>query len=86
MQILYKENSHSFIASTLVLFYRNTFILANLEKEYKLSLRQTLFSTLAWFMVAVFGSLPSYYHLELHLVVHFLKVCLDYNINYNYNY
>jgi trk system potassium uptake protein TrkH len=35
------------------------FILANLEKEFKLSLRQTfLFSTLAWLMVAIFGSLP----------------------------
>ena len=35
------------------------FILANLEKEFKLNLRQTfLFSTLAWLMVAIFGSLP----------------------------
>ncbi len=60
MQILYKENSHSFIASAFgTIFIGILFILANLEKEYKLSLRQTfLFSTLAWFMVAVFGSLP----------------------------
>ena len=35
------------------------FILANLEKEFKFNLRQTfLFSSLAWIMVAVFGSLP----------------------------
>ena len=35
------------------------FILSNLEKEYKLNLKQTfLFSSLAWFMVALFGSLP----------------------------
>ena len=60
MQILYKENSHSFIASAFgTIFIGILFILANLEKEYKLSLRQTfLFSTLAWFMVALFGSLP----------------------------
>ena len=35
------------------------FILANLDKEFKLNLKQTfLFSTLAWVMVAIFGSLP----------------------------
>ncbi len=60
MQILYEENSHSFVASSFVtIFIGVLFILANLEKEFKLSLRQTfLFSTLAWLMVAVFGSLP----------------------------
>ena len=32
---------------------------ANFEKEFKLNLRQTfLFSTLAWLLVAIFGSLP----------------------------
>jgi trk system potassium uptake protein TrkH len=60
MQVLYKENSHSFISSSFVtIFIGILFILANLEKEFKLNLRQTfLFSTLAWVMVAIFGSLP----------------------------
>ena len=59
-QLIYNENSHSFVASSFVtIFVGILFILANLEKEFKLSLKQTfLFSTLAWVMVAVFGSLP----------------------------
>ena len=60
MQIVYKEDSHSFISSSFVtIFIGVLFVLANLEKEFKLNLRQTfLFSTLAWVMVAIFGSLP----------------------------
>ena len=60
IQVLYAENSHSFISSSFVtIFIGILFVLANLEKEFKLNLRQTfLFSTLAWLMVAVFGSLP----------------------------
>ncbi len=60
MQLIYNENNHSFISSAFVtIFIGILFILANLEKEFKLNLRQTfLFSTLAWFMVALFGSLP----------------------------
>ena len=60
MQILYEENSHSFVSSSFVtIFIGILFILANLEKEFKLNLRQTfLFSTLAWLMVAIFGCLP----------------------------
>tara|TARA_B100000963_G_C22608175_1_gene663593 strand:- start:268 stop:1716 length:1449 start_codon:yes stop_codon:yes gene_type:complete len=60
IQQLYSENSHSFVASSFVtIFIGVLFILANLDKEFKLTLRQTfLFSTLAWMMVAVFGSLP----------------------------
>ena len=60
MQIVFHENSHSFISSSFVtIFIGILFILANLEKEFKLNLRQTfLFSTLAWVMVAIFGSLP----------------------------
>tara|TARA_B100000963_G_scaffold356704_1_gene377364 strand:- start:228 stop:1676 length:1449 start_codon:yes stop_codon:yes gene_type:complete len=60
MQLIYNEGSHSFIASAFVtIFIGILFVLANLEKEYKLNLRQTfLFSTLAWSMVATFGSLP----------------------------
>tara|TARA_B100000767_G_scaffold250905_1_gene253542 strand:- start:272 stop:1720 length:1449 start_codon:yes stop_codon:yes gene_type:complete len=60
IQIMYEENSHSFVSSSFVtIFIGVLFVLANLEKEFKLNLRQTfLFSTLAWLMVAVFGSLP----------------------------
>ena len=60
MQLIFNENSHSFISSAFVtIFIGILFVLANLEKEFKLTLRQTfLFSTLAWFLVAVFGSLP----------------------------
>jgi len=60
IQIIYEENSHSFLSSSFVtMFIGMLFVLANLEKEFKLNLRQTfLFSTLAWLMVAIFGSLP----------------------------
>ena len=61
IQVLYNENSHSFISASFVtIFIGVLFILNNLEeKEFKLNLRQTfLFSSLAWFMVACFGSLP----------------------------
>ena len=60
IQAIYEENSHSFISSSFVtIFIGILFVLANLEKEFKLNLRQTfLFSTLAWLMVAIFGSLP----------------------------
>ena len=60
MQVVYQENSHSFVSSSFVtIFIGILCILANLEKDLKLSLRQTfLFSTLAWVTVAIFGSLP----------------------------
>ena len=60
IQLIYSENSHSFISSAFVtVFIGILFILANLEKEFKLNLKQTfLFSTLAWLMVEIFGSLP----------------------------
>ena len=60
MQLIYSEDSHSFVASSFVtIFIGILFVLANLEKEFRLSLKQTfLFSTLAWLMVAIFGSLP----------------------------
>ena len=60
MQVIYEENSHSFISSSFVtIFIGILCILANLEKNLKLNLRQTfLFSTLAWVTVAIFGSLP----------------------------
>ena len=60
IQVTLNEGSHSFISASFVtIFIGVLFILANLEKEFKLNLRQTfLFSSLAWFMVAAFGSLP----------------------------
>ena len=60
IQILYQENSHSFLSSAfLTIFIGILFILTNLEKDFQLNLQQTfLFSTLAWVSVAVFGSLP----------------------------
>ena len=60
LQVILKEGSHSFVAASFVtMFIGILFILANLEKEFKLNLRQTfLFSSLAWVMVAAFGSLP----------------------------
>ena len=60
LQIILKEGSHSFISASFVtIFIGMLFILANLEKEFKLNLKQTfLFSSLAWFMIALFGSLP----------------------------
>ena len=66
LQILFSEGSHSFISAFLTMFIGILFILANLEKEFKLNLRQTfLFSSLAWIMVATFGSLHSYYLLKI---------------------
>ena len=60
IQVILHEESHSFISASFVtIFIGILFILANLEKEFKLNLRQTfLFSSLAWVMVAAFGSLP----------------------------
>ncbi len=60
LQVFFDERSHSFIsASFITIFIGVLFILANLEREFKLNLRQTfLFSSLAWIMIAAFGSLP----------------------------
>ena len=60
IQIFQNEGSHSFAGSSFVtIFIGVLFILANLEKQLRLNLQQTfLFSALAWFLIAVFGSLP----------------------------
>ena len=60
LQVVLDEGSHSFISASFVtIFIGILFVLANLEKEFKLNLRQTfLFSSLAWVTVAIFGSLP----------------------------
>ena len=60
LQLLYYENSHSFVASSFItIFFGVLLVLGNLEKKYVLNLQQTfLFSTLAWLSVAIFGSIP----------------------------
>ena len=60
VQIIYNENSHSFLSSSFVtIFIGVLFVLTNLQREYKLNLQQTfLFSTFAWITVAIFGSIP----------------------------
>ena len=60
VQIFYKENSHSFLSSSFITILIGVlFVLANLQEEYQLNLKQTfLFSTLAWISIASFGALP----------------------------
>jgi len=60
LQIYYQESSHSFLSSGFItIFIGGLLILANLEKNFRLNLQETfLFSTLAWVLVATFGSLP----------------------------
>ena len=60
VQVFYKENSHSFLSSSFVtIFVGILFVLANLQEEYQLNLKQTfLFSTFAWIAIAGFGALP----------------------------
>ena len=60
LQIFLHEESHSFISSSFItIFVGVLFILANLEKQFRLNLQQTfLFSALAWLLIAAFGSLP----------------------------
>ena len=59
-QIIYKENSHSFLSSSLVtILIGIIFVLGNLQDQYQLNLKQTfLFSTFAWIAIALFGSIP----------------------------
>ena len=60
VQVLYKENSHSFLSSSLITILIGViFVLGNLQEQYQLNLKQTfLFSTLTWVAVAFFGSIP----------------------------
>ena len=49
LQILFNEGSHSFISASFVtIFVGVLFVLANLEKEFKLNLRQTFFFSMAY--------------------------------------
>ena len=60
IQILYKEDSHSFLSSSFITILIGVlFVLANLQEEYQLNLKQTFFfSTFAWIAIAAFGALP----------------------------
>jgi trk system potassium uptake protein TrkH len=60
VQTFYKENSHSFLSSSLITILIGViFVLGNLQEQYQLNLKQTfLFSTFAWIAVAFFGSIP----------------------------
>ena len=60
VQILYRENNHSFLSSSFVTILIGVmFVLANLQEKYQLNLKQTfLFSTFAWIAVALFGAIP----------------------------
>ena len=60
VQIFYKENSHSFLSSSLITILIGViFVLGNLQEQYQLNLKQTfLFSTFAWIAIASFGSIP----------------------------
>ncbi|MDA7606236.1 TrkH family potassium uptake protein [Pelagibacteraceae bacterium] len=59
-QVFYKEDSHSFLSSSFITILIGVlFVLANLQKEYQLNLKQTFFfSTFAWIAIAAFGALP----------------------------
>ena len=60
VQLIYNENSNSFFSSSIItIFIGILTVLASLKKEKQLNLQQAfLFSTLAWFSIALFGSLP----------------------------
>jgi trk system potassium uptake protein TrkH len=60
VQAFHEENSHSFLSSSFVtILIGSLFVLANIQKEYRLNLKQTfLFSTFAWLAIAIFGSIP----------------------------
>jgi trk system potassium uptake protein TrkH len=60
VQIFYEENSHSFLSSSFITILIGVmFVLANLQENYQLNLKQTfLFSTFTWIAVAIFGSIP----------------------------
>ncbi len=60
IQLIYEENSNSFLSSSIITIFIGTLIiLVSLKKEKQLNLQQAfLFSTLAWVSIALFGSLP----------------------------
>ena len=60
VQLIYNENSNSFLASSIItIFIGILIVLINLKKDNQLNLQQAfLFSVLAWVSVAIFGCLP----------------------------
>ena len=79
VQIVYKEDSHSFLSSSFITILIGTlFVLANLQEEYQLNLKQTfMFSTFAWIAIASFGALPFILSdINFSLSDSFLKACL----------
>ena len=60
VQIFYKENSHSFLSSSIITVLIGVlFALGNLQEKYLLNLKQTFFfSSFAWISIALFGSIP----------------------------
>jgi len=60
VQIVYKENSHSFLSSSFITILIGVLlVLSNLQEKYQLNLKQTfLFSTFTWIAIAFFGSIP----------------------------
>ncbi len=60
IQLIYGENSSSFLSSSIVTIFIGTLtILINLKKDNQLNLQQAfIFSVLAWVSIAIFGSLP----------------------------
>jgi len=59
-QIIYNENNNSFLSSSIITVFIGTLtVLATLKRDNQLNLQQAfLFSTLAWFSIALFGGLP----------------------------
>ena len=60
LQLIYDENNASFLSSAgITIFIGILLFLTNLEENRKLNLHQAfLLTTLSWFSIAVFGSLP----------------------------
>ncbi len=60
IQLIYDENSNSFFSSSVITILIGILtVLASLKKENQVNLQQAfLFSTLAWFSIALFGSIP----------------------------
>ena len=60
VQFIYGEENSAFVSSaSLTIFIGTLLVLANLEENRKLNLKQAfLLTALSWFSIAVFGSLP----------------------------
>ena len=81
LQIIYNENSHSFVASSFVtIFIGILFILANLEKDFKLNFEANFsFSHFSMVNGGYIWKSCLFFYLQknLLLVKPFLKACLE---------